>query len=909
MPHGRDQLPVPLPRIPLQPGPDGRTAAMVLPGDPPVRIRAAWAARERRPEGTWFTDLAWHCSACGGAGCVHAAFLFASLDRQLLPGEDDPDAFGPPPAGLALAATAGGATGDAAAWLAADPDAAPGEGERLVVKLVERRDGGGLGLAPVVARPVRDGLAEVRPLRDLDRLRLRAVGKAESVRYLDRRGMDLAAALGRLDHRGHVYRDGLAPDGAAGAEAAALALDGGDLVWAMPDPDRPRGAEARTRLVPMSRVAARPLGWRWAPVEGGWRVVPDAGGPDVRVAWSTPPLAVDPPRRTAWVAETALTTPQLRWLRTMPVLDPDQALAQWPRLAALIPDLPAPPAGDMPPAVGVPELWLWHGPGRFAGPPVAQALPLMRYPGGTVAMGSGGLRLPDGSVRSATAESAALAELRSAGLVPAGALAVPPPGVPAAALWTWPEDTEPARRSRAVRDLGLRGWALHGAPAAARAVVVPAVVEGDAAVDGDGFTVAWALRAGDERIDLAPVLAELVAGGPEALAALPRTPAGEVLVEAGPGRVAAVPADQLADLLRLVLSLHGIERGRSRVARAQAAAVLDLAAGPLRGEGRLAAAAAAIRAAAAAEPVAAPRGFAGELRPYQAAGVGWMQRLAELGLGGVLADDMGLGKTVQVLALLADRHAAGRLDGPVLVVAPTSLLATWADGARRFAPDLPCAVHHGDGRGDPPAAGLVVTTYGVLVRDEARFAARRFALAVFDEAQAVRNRDARAARACARIDAGARFCLTGTPVENHLGELWAIMALAVPGLLGSERGFARAFQRPIEVGDGRAMDQLRGRLRPFLLRRTKDQVAPELPPRTELVRRIELDPGQRALYEAIRLSQHEAVRAAIRERGLARSRIDVLAALLRLRQCCCDPGLVPRSADAPPAGSAKREEL
>ncbi len=909
MPLARAQLPDPLPRLPLQVGDDGHTASITLPGDPPIRVRAGWSAYARHPDGMRYADLAWHCSACGGAGCVHAAFLFASIDGRALPGEADPHRPGPPPRELALVAGDGGAAGAAAPWLAADPDAPPaGDGERLMVRLVVRRSGDGLGLAPVVARAGREDLIEVRALHDLDRLRLRAVGRAETVRYLDRRGLDLAAALGRLDHRGTIHRDGLLPEGAAGAEALALALDSGALAVAPPEPARARGATARVHLDPLVRHPSQPLTWHWAETAGGWRLEPMAGPAGSLIAWATPPLVVDPPRRAAWVAETPLSTPQLRWLRTMPALDPDQALALWPRLAALIPGLPAPPTGDGPAAVGQPELWTWEAPGRFAAPPIPVVLPVMRYASGRVAMGAGGLRLPDGSRRSATAEAAALAELAGAGLVRTAGLELAlPAGVPASAPWGWPEGTAPAARSAALRDLGLRGWTLHGAPPAARAVVVPAAIEGDASEDGDGFSLGFALRADGDRIDLAPALAKLVAGGDEAFARLPRTPAGEVLVEIGEGRLAAVDARALADLVRLVLSLHGVEHGRVRAGRAQAAAVLDLDPGLVRGCGRLQEVGA--RIAAAPAPVPAPAGFVGTLRPYQAVGVGWMRHLAELGLGGVLADDMGLGKTVQVLALLADLHAGGRLDGPALVVAPTSLLATWADGARRFASGLPVAVHHGDGRGDPPADGLVVTTYGVLLRDEARFAGRRFAVAVFDEAQTVRNREARSARACARIDAGARFCLTGTPMENHLGELWAVASLAVPGLLGGERAFARAYQRPIDQGDARSLEQLRHRLRPFLLRRTKDQVAPELPPRTELVRRVELDPGQRALYEAIRISQHGTVQEAIRRKGLAGSRMDVLEALLRLRQCCCDPALVPRRDGAPAAGSAKREEL
>jgi SNF2 family DNA or RNA helicase len=171
--------------------------------------------------------------------------------------------------------------------------------------------------------------------------------------------------------------------------------------------------------------------------------------------------------------------------------------------------------------------------------------------------------------------------------------------------------------------------------------------------------------------------------------------------------------------------------------------------------------------------------------------------------------------------------------------------------------------------------------------------ARRWSLVVLDEAQAIKNPDSKATRAACSLEAGQRLCLSGTPVENSLGELWSQFAFLMPGLLGDRKSFQKRYRTPIEKrADGTRAAQLARRVRPFLLRRTKAEVASDLPPKTEVVRRVELDEKQRDLYEAIRLSVHEQVREAIAESGLARSHITVLDALLKLRQACCDPRLV-----------------
>jgi len=313
--------------------------------------------------------------------------------------------------------------------------------------------------------------------------------------------------------------------------------------------------------------------------------------------------------------------------------------------------------------------------------------------------------------------------------------------------------------------------------------------------------------------------------------------------------------------------------------------------------------------------VATPESFTAELRPYQAQGVAWLSFLRELDLGGVLADDMGLGKTVQALALIAIEKAAGRLTTPALVVAPTSLMANWRREAEKFAPDLRVLVLQGNDRkkrfAEIDDADLVLSTYPLISKDHETLAARDWSLLLLDEAQTIKNPNAATTRLIHSLKSRTRFCLTGTPLENHLGELWSIFSFALPGFLNDLPSFTHAFRAPIEKkGDAERGRLLSTRIKPFMLRRTKEEVANELPPKTEIVERVEMEPAQRDIYESIRLSMHDKVRAAIAAKGFARSRIVILDALLKLRQCCCDPRLLKLSAKAAAkARSAKLERL
>lgn len=303
-----------------------------------------------------------------------------------------------------------------------------------------------------------------------------------------------------------------------------------------------------------------------------------------------------------------------------------------------------------------------------------------------------------------------------------------------------------------------------------------------------------------------------------------------------------------------------------------------------------------------------------ELRPYQQQGFNWLNFLAHNQFGGILADDMGLGKTLQTLSFLLNEKQQGRLQQPALVVTPTSLAWNWRAEAEKFTPTLKILILHGaDRKTDFPTIkqhDIVITTYALLLRDINHYHAQTFSALILDEAQHVKNPNTKAAALVRRINARFRLCLTGTPLENHLGELWALMDFALPGLLGEEHFFRHYFRSPIEKNGHYARQQeLNHRLAPFLLRRSKHAVIKELPPKTEIQQIITLEKDQRTLYETLRVSMQKRIRDLIRQKGLARSHIEFLDALLKLRQICCDPRLIKLPSASKINHSAKLEWL
>ncbi|HEX7326207.1 MAG TPA: DEAD/DEAH box helicase [Rhodanobacteraceae bacterium] len=427
------------------------------------------------------------------------------------------------------------------------------------------------------------------------------------------------------------------------------------------------------------------------------------------------------------------------------------------------------------------------------------------------------------------------------------------------------------------------------------------------------FDVSLGVDIGGERISLLPILRALIADP-----AFPRKPAKaekkdatwRVRIDAV--RSVALPLARVRALIEPLLEwLETDSEGAPRVHRTQLA---ELGASGLAWHGGedLRAELEALRSRQHAAVV--PRGFKASLRPYQLDGLAWLDFLADARLGGILADDMGLGKTVQVLAHILGEKQRGRLAEPALVIVPTSLVGNWQAEAARFTPALSVLVLQGAERAERyveiPRHDLVLTTYPLLRRDRDKLLAATFSLLVLDEAQAIKNAASQAAHVVRAIPAKRRLAMTGTPLENHLGELWAEFDAVEPGLLGSQRQFTRFYRTPIEKhGDAERQQRLNRRIGALLLRRRKEDVLTDLPPKTEIVRMLELEDDQRALYETLRLAQHERVRQAIAERGLARSGVIVLDALLKLRQACCDPHLVKLASAKKVKTSAKLEAL
>ena len=297
------------------------------------------------------------------------------------------------------------------------------------------------------------------------------------------------------------------------------------------------------------------------------------------------------------------------------------------------------------------------------------------------------------------------------------------------------------------------------------------------------------------------------------------------------------------------------------------------------------------------ETIPVPQHLNATLRPYQQDGLNWLAFLQRYGFGGILADDMGLGKTLQTLALAQHMKERGLLDKPVLVVAPTSLTGNWQHEAAHFTPQLNVTLIHGPDRGpafeEINTSDLVITTYPLLVRDWERYSKRKFSLVVLDEAQAIKNPTTKIAECVRKLKSDTRLCLSGTPLENHLGELWSLMDFVLPGLLGGRKTFNEAYRTPIENhGEVERQQELARKVRPFMLRRTKSEVVSELPPKTETIQYVELGRKQRALYESVRISMEKRIRELVARQGIAKSHIEFLDALLKLRQTCIDPRLV-----------------
>ncbi|MBL8311303.1 MAG: DEAD/DEAH box helicase [Burkholderiales bacterium] len=754
----------------------------------------------------------------------------------------------------------------------------------------------------------------------------------------------------------------LAPDGYTDSVTRARAL---------------KAADAPTLAEPLALGDAMraTLVWDETTTSQGPRMALRARGTDEAAAAASmpiialePPLAIDAARRSLRPLTTDVSASTLARLIALPALKPDDATAwafvddalrELPDFAAIprCPTVVADSAGRVEPPLQVPQAVLrfalvefdvsvgWGRNSSLQGRVFPAVQLLFRYPDGRVVpFQRNGL---DHAVEQQRIGRELVGQrLRNVRVESQWEMRMP------RMLYT-ADRVEPslayARDIKAVREslwgLPDHDWSGRGPPVLADAQMAGFVIEIEAGFPismtdipeptldlAPGTEVGWyrlslGVDIDGKRVDLAPALAKLIGAQQDPEQWVDALPSVQHVLLSVPvpdrvkaAQVVRLSGERIATILKPVFDwFHG--GGVEQISELQAALLPDLPNFTVRYFGRdhprWLAMRDKLREGTELTPVTAAPGFAATLRPYQNHGLSWLAHLYELGMGAVLADDMGLGKTVQTLAHLHRLHRGASSTAPSLIVAPTSVLTNWQREAERFAPTLKVHRHHGSVRAASATAfakaDVVLTSYPLLQRDEKLLTGIDWNVVVFDEAQTLKNAKAKTYVSAQSLRAQQRIALTGTPMENHLGELWAIFNVLIPGLLGSLESFNSLFRHPIEQrADSERMQRLKTRVRAFILRRGRDQVLGELPPKTEYTRWIELESAQSDLYEALRTAVHEDIRRVIEKKGLRQSTVHILDALLKLRQACCDPRLVKlpgQSAKAMNAGSAKLEWL
>ncbi len=435
----------------------------------------------------------------------------------------------------------------------------------------------------------------------------------------------------------------------------------------------------------------------------------------------------------------------------------------------------------------------------------------------------------------------------------------------------------------------------------------------------DWFALDLGVEIEGRRISMVPLLVDCIDQGLTA-SVLEKNLDQRFLLSLGgdSGDVLSVPAKRLVVLLRFfdeLLATRPVRKdGKLQLDKLRAAQLATLDGLPIRAPAELTALSQQLGTFREIGLIDPPVTLKASLRDYQREGASWMQFLREFGLHGILADDMGLGKTLQTLTHILIEKESGRMTHPCLIVAPTSVLRNWINESIKFTPTLSLLLLRGQSRKSDfkhlKQYNLVVTSYPLLVRDVDVMQAQEWHIVALDEAQNIKNPKSLAAQVCGGLKAKHRLCLTGTPMENHLGELWSLYNFLMPGLLSDADTFRQHYRNPIERdADAERQKQLSTRIQPLLLRRTKDAVAKELPPKTEILHSIELGQAQTDLYETIRAAMDKRVREAIEVNGLDRSQIVVLDALLKLRQVCCHPRLLKQETAQQVEDSAKTAYL
>jgi superfamily II DNA or RNA helicase len=696
-------------------------------------------------------------------------------------------------------------------------------------------------------------------------------------------------------------------------------------------PANPADGTSRHPPRPLSRGAARAGRIEWeAQADDRLRPVLRTEPQAAMVLATEPVWYVDAEAGEAGIVELSLPFPQLPDYLSMPPI----SLAEAPLVAAVLrevaPDLPLPPALDTAkvrvidvepvPVLALNSLSMSAlGLGKHfqRNQMLDFATASFDYEGVSIKAESSAtlVPVPGGSVlhirRRYDTEKKRLLELRKA--LPETLLALPD-------VDAWPDfvdETLPA--------LSNAGWRVTLASGFRHHVIEIDAIEGTARRTGDGwFDLEMGITLGDRTVRLEPLLAGLFRRDRRWLGGALETIDDDEAIELTTDRAERLRlrAGRLKPVVRVLVDLFdglGSWKGDEnlRIPELDAgrlAALTDTGRWQFQGDASIRQLAQRLQTGGGVQEVPVPRGLRAELRPYQHQGLSWMQFLREHNLAGVLADDMGLGKTVQTLAHVLAEKEAGRLDRPALIVLPTTLVHNWREEAQRFAPDLKVLVLNGPQRKERfeliGQHDLILTTYALLWRDHAVLSEHEYHLLILDEAQYVKNATTKSATAIRDLRARHRLCLTGTPLENHLGELWSQFDFLLPGFLGTQKDFTKRWRNPIERnGDGVRRELLARRIRPFMLRRRKDEVAKELPEKTTIVRTVDLEGAQRDLYEIVRTAMQAKVRAAVNSQGLARSHIIVLDALLKLRQVCCDPRLVKLEKAARVKESAKLELL
>ncbi len=424
------------------------------------------------------------------------------------------------------------------------------------------------------------------------------------------------------------------------------------------------------------------------------------------------------------------------------------------------------------------------------------------------------------------------------------------------------------------------------------AVVVDASEGGDT---NPWFELSFSVEVGGKSVELLPIVASLL----EEYDTVEEIPE-RLNLEMQEGRFLHIESKDIKPILKTIFELFDKQEGDSLVIKPYDAHLLELDEESdiiWKGAKELRELSLKLKNFKGIESVVPAKTLNAELRDYQQFGLDWLHFLHSFRFGGILADDMGLGKTVQTLAFLQLLKSKNQLNAPTLIIMPTSLIGNWKNEIEKFTPELSYLELYGIDRADKfekiGEYDIVLTTYQLAQRDEEKYKKEKFFYIILDEAQKIKNPKTKMAVAIKSFSSEYKLALSGTPIENHLGELWSIFDFVMPGFLESLKFFKNLYQNPIEKEhDMTRRALLNKKVAPFILRRTKDEVALELPSKTEIIKKATFSKTQATLYENIRVTMEKKVREAIKGKGLSRSHITILDALLKLRQVCCHPQLL-----------------